>query len=69
MAGKAWKVHKQSPTKKVLVRKDRSVEESNMIRDLKTQANEKNGARSEEERKKIFWRVMNMDLRKWYRGE
>ncbi len=32
-------------------------------------ANEKNEARSEEEKKKFFWRVMDMNLRKWYKKE
>lgn len=62
-------VSKTETYKKVWVRKDRSVEERNTIRDLKNQAKEKNEARSEEEKNKFFWRVIDMDLRKWYRRE
>ncbi len=69
VVGKARKLSKTEAFKNVWVRKDRSVEERNMIRDLKKQANGKNEARSEEEKKKFFWRVMDMDLRKWYKKE
>ena len=69
IAGKSWKLSRKEAFKDVWVRKDRSVEERNTIRELKKQANERNEARSDEEKKKFFWRVMDMDLRKWYRKE
>lgn len=33
------------------------------------QAKVRNEARSEEERKRFFWRVIDMDPREWYRRE
>lgn len=66
VVGRAWKLSKTENYKKVWVRKDRTMEERNTIKDLKAQANEKNETRTEEEKKKFFWRVIDMELRKWY---
>ncbi len=49
------------------MRKNRSYEERNMIKHLKTQASERNGETTEKQRKSFFWRVIDMKLRKWYR--
>ena len=63
---KAWKLSKIEVYKGVWLRKDRSKEERNVINSLREQAKEKNEARSEDEKKKFFYRVMDMDLRKWF---
>lgn len=64
MVGKAQKLARTGAYQKFLVRKERSVEERNMIKDLENQANEKNKARTEEEIKKFLWKATDMDLRK-----
>lgn len=68
IVGRAWRLAKSEIYKGVWVKKDRSLEERNTLKDLIRQAKERNEARTEEE-KKFFWRVMDTDLRKWYRRE
>ena len=53
--------------KKVWIRKDMNKEEREEENELKKSAKEKNEARTEMEKRKFYWRVIDLRLRKWYR--
>ena len=62
----AWRLAKCQEYKEVWVKRDMNNEEREKIRNLVKEAKEKNSLRSESEKEKYYWRVMDMRLRKWY---
>ena len=52
--------------KNTWLKRDMSLEEREKERVLQNEAKEKNEVRTEIERKKFYWRVLDMRLRKWF---
>ena len=52
--------------KKVWIKRDMNKEEREAERELKQVASEKNEERTEMEKKRFYWKVIDMKLRKWY---
>ena len=52
--------------KTVWIKKDMNEEERAEEKDLWNEMKEKNGQRTEEEKKKFFWKIRDGKLRKWY---
>ena len=50
----------------IWVKRDMNQEERERERKLRNEAKEKNEQRTETEKKKFFWRVLDMKLKKWY---
>ena len=50
----------------IWIKRDMNQEEREKERRLRNEAREKNEKRTETEKKKFFWRVLDMRLRKWY---
>ena len=50
----------------IWIKRDMNQEEREKERKLRNEAREKNEKRTETEKKKFFWRVLDMRLRKWY---
>lgn len=65
----SWKLKTNEDTKMIYIRRNMTEEERVKVREMMTEAKEKNEARSEEEKKKFFWRVRNERLKKWWIGE
>ena len=53
----------------IYIRRNMTEEERVKVREMMTEARERNEARSEEEKKKFFWKVKNERLRKWWIGK
>ena len=66
---KAWKLARTMKYKQVWVKEDMNREEKAAENELRREANEKNKARTETEKKRLYWRVLDMRLRKWYKKE
>lgn len=62
----AWRLSKCEDHKDVWIKRDMNNEERERTRELVKEAKEKNSLRSETEKEKFRWRVMDMKLRKWY---
>ena len=62
----AWKLSKKEETKNVWIRRDLNEEERAKMTELWEEAKAKNESRTEAEKKKFRWKVMDMRLRKWY---
>ena len=65
----SWKLNGKDDMKMVYIRRNMTEEERVKVREMITEAREKNAARSEEEKKKFFWRVRNERLKKWWIGQ
>ena len=65
----AWRLGKREDYKNIWIRRDMNEEERNKTSELWKQAKEKNESRSEEEKKKFYWRVRDMKLIKWMIGK
>ena len=52
--------------KNIWIKRDMNLEEREKEKMLKNEAKEKNEKRTEIEKKKFFWRVLDMRIRKWY---
>ena len=52
--------------KKVWIKREMNREEREAEQGLRQEAKEKNEARSEMEKKRFYWKVIDMKLRKWY---
>ncbi|MPC80126.1 hypothetical protein E2C01_074694 [Portunus trituberculatus] len=52
--------------KEIWIKKDMNLEESEKEKVLRSEAKEKNGKRTEIEKKNFYWRVLDMRLKKWY---
>ena len=63
----AWRLAKTEEYKEVWIKKDMNEEERIAQRGLVDEAKQKNKERSEQEKEKFYWRVIDMRLRKWYK--
>ena len=52
--------------KDVWIKRDMNLEERQKEKDLRQEAKEKNLKRTEIEKKKFYWRVLDMRLRRWF---
>ena len=52
--------------KDMWIKRDVNLEEREREKELRNEAKEKNGNRTETEKKNLYWRVLDMRLRKWY---
>ena len=52
--------------KDVWIKRDMNLEERQKEKELRQEANEKNLQRSEAKKKKFYWRVLDMRLRRWF---
>ena len=52
--------------KNIWIKRDMNMKEREKERDLRDEAKEKNERRTETEKKKFYWRVLDKKLRKWY---
>lgn len=64
-----WRLSGREEYRKVFVRQDLNEEERKLLSELWREAKEKNLNRTETEKTKYYWRVVDMKLRKWYRRE
>ena len=55
--------------KDIWIKRDMNLEEREKERTLRKEAKEKNEKRTEIEKKKFYWRILDMKLRKWYLRE
>ena len=62
----AWKLDRVERYKKVWIKRDMNEEERQKINELIKEAKEKNENRTEEEKKKFYWKVKDERLRRWY---
>ena len=65
----SWRLAKREEYKKVWVRPDLNEEERAKLNELWNEAKEKKQSRTETEKRRFYWRVIDMRLRKWYRKE
>ena len=64
----AWKLAGKEDFRGVWINKDMDVEERQLLKELIAEAKEKNEMRSEEDKVKYYWKVIDLKLRKrWYR--
>ena len=66
LIARSWKLASKESFKKVWIRRDLNEDERMKVNELWTEAKEKNTNRSETEKKRFYWRVKDMKLRKWY---
>ncbi len=59
---------KKDDFKQIWIRRDLSEEERKKMNDMLNQANAKNGEGTEEEKKKFYWKAVDMKLKKWFAG-
>ena len=62
----AWKLARKVEWKKVWINRDLDEEERVKQRELIGEAKEKNDSKTEEERKKFYWKAVDLRLRKKY---
>lgn len=62
----SWKLHSYEELKKVFIRRNMSEEEREKLREMITEAKDRNEERSEEEKEQFFWRVRHEKLVKWF---
>ena len=62
----AWKLKDSQETKMIYVRRNMTEEERAKMREMLTQVRERNEARSEDDKKKFFWKVKNEKVWKWH---
>ena len=65
----SWRLASKEEYKKVWVRRDLNEDERAKLGELWNEAKEKNQNRTETEKRRFYWRVIDMRLRKWYRKE
>ena len=63
---RSWRLATSEEYKKVWVRQDLNEEERAKLNELWNEAKEKKRNRSETEKKRFYWRIKDMKLRKWY---
>ena len=63
------KLVEKTEYKQIWVKREMSQEEREKERELRTEAREKNEERTEIERKKFYWRVIDLRLKRWYYRE
>ncbi|KAK3878776.1 hypothetical protein Pcinc_016587 [Petrolisthes cinctipes] len=64
--GRTWKLAQTEKYKKVWIREDLNEEERARRNELIEDAKEKNEQRTETEKNKFYWRVLDGKLKKWY---
>ena len=65
----SWRLASKEEYKKVWVRRDLNEDERAKLGELWNEAKEKKQNRTETEKRRFYWRVIDMRLRKWYRKE
>ena len=60
----SWKLSGKDEFKHVWINKDLDEEERNNVKELITEAKQKNDMRTEEEKEQFYWRVRDQRLRK-----
>ena len=63
---RSGKLAESTEHKNIWIKRDMNLEEREKERELRNEAKEKNEKRTETERRKFYWRVLDMRLRKWY---
>ena len=63
---KTGKLSKTGGLERVWVKRDLNNEERNKEKELRKEAKDKNERLTEDEKKRFFWRVVDMRMRKWY---
>ena len=63
---KTGKLAQRMEYKDIWIKRDMNLEEREKERELRNEAREKNEMRTETEKEKFFWRVLDMKLRKWF---
>ena len=62
----AWKLARKEQFKRVWINRDLDEKERETLKGLVAEAKEKNELRTEEEKKKFYWKVLDLKLRKRY---
>lgn len=65
----AWKLKNSQETNMIYVRRNMSQEERAKMKEMVTEVRERNEARTEEEKKKFFWKIRNDKVWKWWTKE
>ena len=63
---KAWKLAQVEEFRRVWISKDLDIEEREIQRNLVIEAKQKNEQRTEEEKKKFYWRVRDLRMKKYF---
>ncbi len=63
---RTWRLAQKEKYKEVWIRKDLNEEERASMNELIKEAKTKNEQRSEEERSRFYWRVVEGKIIKWY---
>lgn len=63
---RAKRLARMEKYKKVWIKREMNREEREAEQELRQEAKEKNEARSEMEKKRFYWKVIDMKLRRWY---
>ena len=63
---KTWKLSKEENFKNVWIQKDMNVDERNKTKELLKEAKQKNDTRTVQEATKFYWRVIDLEIKKWY---
>ena len=66
---RSGKLAENSEYKKIWIKKDMNREEREREREVREEAKEKNDRRTESEKQKFYWRILDMKLRRWYYRE
>ena len=61
-----WRLSKIEEQKHIIIRRDLTQEEREVIKKLQDEAKLKNDGRTEEETQQFFYRIWEMKVRKWY---
>ncbi|WP_435336436.1 hypothetical protein, partial [Klebsiella pneumoniae] len=61
----SWRLNKEN-WRSIMIRKELSEEEREVLRGMKDEVKKKNEERSEEDKEKFFWRIREMRVTKWY---
>jgi len=63
---RSWKLAQREEYKKIWIRKDLNEEERANMNELLQEAKQKNEMRTEEEKKRFYWKVREQRMIKWY---
>ena len=62
----SWRLNMVEGLKHIRIRKDLSIEQRKKLKELQEKADEENSKLGEEDKKKFFFRVRDMQVRKWF---
>ena len=65
----SWRLNLNEGLKHIRIRKDLSMEQRKKLKELQEKADEENSKLGEEDKSKFFFRVRDMQVRKWYKRE